>query len=100
MHTAMRIYNAYMRRNRNKDMTQTHDVGAPKRPTNLSVNADLLERARALDINLSATLERALVEALRRQQREDWLRKNCAAIDAYNEEVESRGVFSDGLRGF
>lgn len=81
-------------------MTQTHDVDAPKRPTNLSVNADLLERARALDINLSATLERALVEALRRQQREDWLRKNRAAIDAYNEEVESRGVFSCGLRTF
>ena len=81
-------------------MTQTHDVDAPKRPTNLSVNADLLERARALDINLSATLERALIEALRRQQREDWLRKNRAAIDAYNDEVESRGVFSDGLRSF
>jgi antitoxin CcdA len=96
----MRIYNARMRRNRTKDMTQTHDVDAPKRPTNLSVNADLLERARALDINLSATLERALIEALRRQQREDWLRKNRAAIDAYNDEVESRGVFSDGLRSF
>ena len=100
MRTGMRIYNARMRRNRTKDMTQTHDVDAPKRPTNLSVNADLLERARALDINLSATLERALIEALRRQQREDWLRKNRAAIDAYNDEVESRGVFSDGRRTF
>ena len=94
----MRKYNAYMRRN--TDMNLTHDVDAPKRPTNLSINADLLERARALDINLSATLERALVEALRQQQREVWLRKNCAAIDAYNEEAGSRGVFSDGLRSF
>lgn len=81
-------------------MTQTHDVDAPKRATNLSINADLLARARALEINLSATLECALVEALRQQQREDWLRKNRVAIDAYNEEVESRGVFSDGLRTF
>jgi post-segregation antitoxin (ccd killing protein) len=45
-------------------------------------------------------LERALVEALRQQQREVWLRKNRAAIAAYNEEVGSRGVFSDGLRSF
>lgn len=65
-------------------MTLTHDVDASKRATNLSINADLLAR----------------VEALRQQQREDWLRRNRAAIDAYNEEVESRGVFSDGLRSF
>ena len=98
MRIGMRIYYAPMRRS--KDMTLTHDVDAPKRPTNLSINVDLLARARALDINLSATLERALVEALRQHQREVWLRKNRAAIAAYNEEVGSRGVFSDGLRSF
>lgn len=84
MRTAMRVYDAHMRRNRNEDMALTHDVDASKRATNLSINADLLAR----------------VEALRQQQREDWLRTNRAAIYAYNDEFESRGVFSDGRRTF
>jgi antitoxin CcdA len=33
---------------------------APKRATNVSINSDLLTKARGLKINLSATLERAL----------------------------------------
>ena len=39
-------------------------------------------------------------EALKGKQREQWLAENKAAIDAYNEHVESHGVFSDGLRSF
>jgi len=34
------------------------------------------------------------------RQREEWLRKNRAALDAYNEHVEKHGVFSDELRSF
>jgi antitoxin CcdA len=60
----------------------------------------LLRRARALNINLSATLERALVEELRKQQRECWLEENREAIAAYNADVEKHGVFSDGVRAF
>ena len=33
------------------------DVSAPKKPTNVSVNGDLLREARELDINLSQALE-------------------------------------------
>jgi antitoxin CcdA len=81
-------------------MQLTYDSGAPRKPANLTINADLLRRARALKINLSATLERALVEELRKQQRERWLEQNKAAIDAYNDDVASLGVFSDGARTF
>lgn len=38
-------------------MSQLYNINAPKKPTNLSVNSDLLKRARALNVNLSATLE-------------------------------------------
>jgi antitoxin CcdA len=81
-------------------MDPAYDSKAPKKATNLSVNADLLNRARELDINLSATLEQALVEVLRQRQRERWLAENRGAIAAYNDHVENHGDFSDGLRTF
>jgi antitoxin CcdA len=74
--------------------------GSTKKPVNLSINSDLLVAARRLNINLSATLEDALSDAVRRKERERWLAENQAAIAAYNERVEADGVFSDGLRGF
>ena len=73
---------------------------APKKAANLSVNADLLSRARELNINLSATLEQALIQALEQRHREEWLVRNRDAIDAYNEHVEAHGVFSAGIRSF
>ena len=81
-------------------MRPVFDPHAPKKATNLSINSDLLRRARALDINLSATLERALAETLKRQQREQWLAQNASALSAYNALVDRDGVFSDGLRSF
>lgn len=81
-------------------MQAPYDPTAPKKPTNLSVNADLLARAREAGINLSMTLEKALVDALRRERRDRWLEEHRDAIAAYNEHVEAHGVFSDGLRKF
>ena len=81
-------------------MDTAYDTKASKKATNLSVNADLLNRARELDINLSATLEQALVEVLRQRQRERWLAENRGAIAAYNDHVEKYGDFSEGVRTF
>lgn len=71
-----------------------------RKAVNLSINEDLLAAARQLNINLSSTLEAALTEAVRHKRRERWLTQNQSAIAAYNERVETDGVFSDGLRGF
>ncbi|MCK6384141.1 MAG: type II toxin-antitoxin system CcdA family antitoxin [Rhodocyclaceae bacterium] len=81
-------------------MHATFDRKAQKKATNLSVNEDLLAKARKLNINLSATLEAALDEALKKRYREQWLADNRQAMAAYNTHVEEHGVFSDGLRGF
>ncbi|MFT4197032.1 MAG: type II toxin-antitoxin system CcdA family antitoxin [Pseudoxanthomonas sp.] len=75
-------------------------VGYAKRAANLSVNAELLDEAKALEINLSATLERALENEVRTRKREKWLQENREAIAAYNEHVRKHGVWSDGIRGF
>lgn len=81
-------------------MRLSYDVNATKKPTNLSVNASLLSCARAMDINLSATLEQALIQELQSRRQQQWLQENRAAICAYNEQVEREGVFSDKLRSF
>lgn len=39
----------------------TFDAQATKKPTNLRINSDLLAKAKDLKINLSSTLEAALV---------------------------------------
>jgi antitoxin CcdA len=81
-------------------MHQLFNSRAPKKPTNLSINSDLLLKARELKINLSATLEHALAERLKEKQRELWLEENKNAVDAYNSFVEKNGVFSDEYRSF
>lgn len=81
-------------------MNHAYNTQAPKKATNVSINSDLLEKARKLDINLSATLEQALAEKLRHEQRAQWLRENADAMAAYNQFVESNGTFSDSVRKF
>ncbi len=77
-----------------------YDMQASKKPTNLSINSDLLAKARELNINLSSTLEKALAELVLKQEREQWITENKTAIDKYNDFVEENGVLSDGLRNF
>ncbi len=81
-------------------MNHVFNINAPKKPTNVSVNSDLLEQARNLNINLSATLEAALADQLRAEQTKLWKAENAKAIAAYNSFVEEHGTFSDGLRKF
>ncbi|MDE2421599.1 MAG: type II toxin-antitoxin system CcdA family antitoxin [Gammaproteobacteria bacterium] len=81
-------------------MHTSYDVQAAKKSTNLSINSDLLMKAKALDINLSATLEQALNDVLRKRAKELWLLENKEAIAAYNEHIAEDGVFSEGLRLF
>lgn len=81
-------------------MTGLYDTPAPKKATNLSVNSELLDKAKGMKINLSTTLERALVEKVRAKQQAQWRRENAKAIQAYNQFVEKHGTFSDSVRKF
>lgn len=81
-------------------MQPLYDYDALKKATNLSINSDLLKRSRALNINLSATLEQALKAKLAETQSEQWKAENRNAIQAYNEFVEEHGCFSDEFREF
>lgn len=79
-------------------MTQVYDHFAAKKPTNLSVNSDLLIKARSLKLNLSATLENALTDEVRKAERALWLKKNKSAIEASNHLAEKKGLFADSYR--
>lgn len=76
------------------------DPAAPKKSANLSINADLLQQARQLNINLSQTLERHLAEVVRQARCSQWLEENRGALEVYNRRIEADGAFSDGLRRF
>jgi len=73
---------------------------ALKKPTNVSVNSDLLAKARARKIYLSATLGSAQIDIVATRQRELWLEENRTAIEAYNRIVEENGLATDDLRSF
>jgi len=81
-------------------LERTRVVRPRKKSANLSVDGKLLEDAKRLNLNLSQVFEAGLDQAIRQKQREDWLKKNSSALDAYNDYVEKHGVFSDGLRSF
>ena len=75
------------------------DQKARKKPTNLSINSDLLMLAKKCRINLSRALEHCLAKLLLEEKRRTWREENKEAIDQYNNHVAT-GVFSDGLRNF
>lgn len=77
-----------------------YDNQAPKKSVNLSINSDLLNKARELNINLSQIFEQQLAEFIRRRERERWVEENREAIEAYNKQIEEEGAFGDDLRSF
>lgn len=77
-----------------------HGGSMNKRATNLTIDAALLEEARGLGINLSATLEASLREAVRVRRAAQWLEDNRAALDGYNEWVARNGLPLDKYRQF
>ncbi len=71
-----------------------------KRATNLTVDTALLDEARGLGINLSATFEASLREAVRQQKAAQWLEENRAALHSSNEWIEKNGLPLEKYRQF
>ena len=69
-----------------------------KRAVNLFVDADLLDEARRLRINISDTLERRLRTIVRAEQEKRWLAENRDAIASINSFIEHHGLLASRLR--
>lgn len=63
-----------------------------KRAVNLSLNAKVLDSARELGMNLSATVDVLLAEAVKKRYWERWNEENRQAIAHYNDRIEREGV--------
>lgn len=65
---------------------------APRKATNVSLNAMLLAEARSLSINISQAAESGLARAVTEKRAEMWLAANRAALDSSNDFVERNGL--------
>lgn len=81
-------------------MTALYDSHAKKKATNLSINSDLLKKAKELHINISNSLEKTLIELIKEQEMKNWEAKNKTSINSYNKRVAKNGTFSDEIRSF
>jgi antitoxin CcdA len=78
---------------------ETNPMAVPnRRPTNMTLDATLVEQARALDLNLSRAAEAGLADAIRREKEQRWLKENAKAIEGYNRYIEEHGLPLEKLR--
>ena len=66
--------------------------GAPRRPTNVSLNSKLLEEAKALGLNVSRACERGLEAEVKAAREKAWKEENREALEAANEYIEKYGL--------
>jgi antitoxin CcdA len=69
-----------------------------KRAVNLFVDADLLDEARRMRINISETLEHRLRSIVRAEQEKRWLQENRDAIASINSFIDRHGLLAGRLR--
>jgi antitoxin CcdA len=65
---------------------------APKKATNLSLNAKVLEMAREMGMNVSQTVDTLLAAEVRRRYWEQWNEENREAVSEYNARIASEGL--------
>jgi antitoxin CcdA len=78
-------------------MKTAYDKGAPKRPVNLSLNEDLVAKARTMTENLSAEVESLLADFLERQThlRQVEAEKLRRAAERWDDFAERHGSLGD-----
>lgn len=72
----------------------------PKKATNITLSADVLNEAKALGINISQACDQFLRELVTREQERRWQTDNAEFIAAYNVGVERDGLPLDTWRTF
>lgn len=73
-------------------MHPSEKVKTHRKPTNLSLDNELLREAKALGINVSRSAEAGIEVAVRRQKQLNWLKESAAAVESSNAYVEEKGL--------
>jgi antitoxin CcdA len=78
-------------------MTVTYDLAARKRPVNLTLNEDLVTRAKGIADNLSAVVESLLADYVEREDRARYEKSQAvrSAVAKWNKFAAEHGSFSD-----
>ena len=63
-----------------------------KKAVNVTVPADMVEQAKALNINLSEAATEGIGRSLKAIQKERWVEENREAIDGYNRFIAENGL--------
>ena len=71
-----------------------------RKPTNLSLDAELLKEAKAFKVNLSRAAEHGVRAALATAKSEQWKRDNATALKSSNDYVDQHGLPLDQFRQF
>ena len=77
---------------------QLYDPKAAKRAVNVTLNGDLVARARAEGLNLSALAEEAVAAALSRIAREKFEAEVAQACRVHDEYLAEYGSLGDAVR--
>ncbi|GAA0866769.1 MULTISPECIES: type II toxin-antitoxin system CcdA family antitoxin [Sphingopyxis] len=72
----------------------------PKKATNVSLNAELVEEAKKLGINVSDACQSGLAAEVKKARDAAWKEENRAAIESWNEYIRKNGMPYDKYRQF
>jgi antitoxin CcdA len=70
----------------------------PKRAVNISVDAEILQVAKEMNLSISAVCESALRKATEAERIRRWQAENRASLDSYDALIERAGVFGEEWR--
>ena len=77
---------------------ELYQISAPRRPVNLSLNSDLVAKARAEGLNLSSLAETALAAALERKALERLRAEIAQGCEVHEQYLAEYGSLSDAIR--
>ncbi|QDZ01401.1 type II toxin-antitoxin system CcdA family antitoxin [Nitratireductor mangrovi] len=73
-------------------MPASFSANRSRRPANLSIDADLMAEAKALDINVSRAAETGIARAVAEEKGRRWKAENAEALRGWNEWVRKNGL--------
>ena len=81
-------------------LPKSAEYSGAKQRLNVTVRADLIERARQQGLNLSSVLEESLTERLRKSDGQRWLEENAEAIEYHKARIKKEGMWNRDLIRF
>lgn len=71
---------------------------AQRRATSMTLDAALLDEARALGVNISRAAEEGILAKVRAERARRWKEDNAEAVAAYNSWIEENGIPNSVIR--